>query len=266
MSKAAVNGINLHYEEDGKGPPLVLISGYATDISAWDSIRQELSKDFHLILIDNRGAGRSYTPDIPYSAEIMAKDIEALLSLLHLENVYILAHSMGTAIAQTLAIQYPKLVKKIVLANPLICFRPAPSAAFRFFLQMREDGASLATITEGAMPWLFSGQFLKNSDKVKSILHIAATYPYAQSLIGQKRQLEALLDFNSESWFKKITAPLLVIEGEEDLTCPGDAARMHSEIPGSSHLLFSGQGHMAHVEMPNEFTNEVKNFFNLTKK
>src|SRR5690606_7399415 len=112
-----------------------------------------------------RGVGRSDTPDTPYSVEIMAKDIEALMSSLHLQNSHILAHSMGTAIAQTLAIKYPKLVKKMVLANPVIRFRPVPSAAFRFFLKMREEGASLVTMNEGVMPWLFSSQFLKDSDQ-----------------------------------------------------------------------------------------------------
>lgn len=261
MSKVAVNGVNLHYEEEGKGPSLVLISGYTTDVSAWDPIRHELSKNFRLILVDNRGAGRSDAPDTPYSIEIMAKDIEALMSSLDLQNSYILAHSMGTAIAQTLAIKYPKLVKKMVLANPLIRFRPAPSAAFSFFLKMREEGASLVTITEGVMPWLFSNQFLKNSDQVREVIHSAGECPYPQSLIGQKRQLEALLDFNSEEWFKKIVAPTLVIEGEEDLTCPGDAGRMHREMPNASHLIFSGQGHMEHVERPSEFTSAVRSFF-----
>jgi pimeloyl-ACP methyl ester carboxylesterase len=260
MSKVAVNGINLYYEEEGEGPPLVLISGYTTDMSAWDSIRHKLAKHFHLILVDNRGVGRSDSPDIPYSIEMMAEDIKALMDLLHLQSSYILAHSMGTAIAQTLAIKYPKLIKKMVLANPMIHFRPAPSAAFSFFLKMRQQGTSLVAMTEGVMPWLFSNYFLKDSDQVEKVLHIVGTYTYPQSLIGQKRQLEALLHFNSEDWFKKIDVPILVIEGEEDLICPGDAGRMRHEIPKASYLIFRGQAHMEHIEKADEFADAVMNF------
>lgn len=261
MSKVAVNGISLYYEEEGHGPPLVLLSGYTTDISAWYTIRDHLAKYFHLILVDNRGVGRSDSPDTSYNIETMAEDIKALMVFLQLQNSFILSHSMGTAIAQILAIKYPRLIKKMVLANPLVQLRSAPSAAFSFFLKMRQQGMSLVTMTEGVMPWLFSNHFLKNSEQIAKILNNVETYPYPQSLVGQKRQLEALLDFNSEDWFKKIVVPTLVIEGEKDLICSGDAEHMRREIPKASHLIFPDQGHMEHIEKPNEFADAVRKFF-----
>lgn len=260
MSKAAVNGINLYYEEEGGGPTLVLISGYTTDLSAWESIRHKLAKYFRLILIDNRGAGRSDTPDILYSIEMMAEDIKALMVFLRLPSSYILAHSMGTAIAQALAIKHPNFIKKMVLANPVIHFPPSPSYAFSFFLKMRQQGASLRTMTEGVMPWLFSNAFLKDTDQITKILNIVETYAFPQSLIGQKRQLEALMHFNSEDWFKKIDVSILAIEGEEDLLCPGVAKRMYHEIPNASYLVFPGQAHMEHFEKPDKFADAVINF------
>lgn len=260
MGKVALNGIDLYYEEEGEGPPLVLISGYTTDMSAWDSIRHQLAKHFHLILVDNRGAGRSDSPDIPYSIEMMAEDIRALMDFLHLQSVYILGHSMGTAIAQTLAIKYSEAIEKMVLANPLIYVRPVSSTAFNFFLKMRQQGASLVAMTEGVMPWLFSNQFLKNSDQIEKVLQIVGRYPYPQSLVGQKRQLEALLHFNSGDWLKKIHVPTLLIEGEQDLICLGDARQMHHEIPKSSYLIFQDQAHMEHFEKAEEFAEAVINF------
>lgn len=260
MSKAALNGINLYYEEEGEGPALVLISGYTTDISAWDSIRHKLAEHFRLILVDNRGAGRSDSPDVCFNIEMMAEDIKALMAFLHLPSSYILAHSMGTAIAQTLSIKYPMLIKKMVLANPMIHFRPVPSAAFRFFLKMRQQGTSLVTMTEGVMPWLFSNHFLKDPDQIIKVLRIVSTYAYPQSLVGQKRQLEALLDFNSKGWFKKIDVPTLVIGGEEDLICPGDAERMYREISNAGLHIFQGQAHMEHIEKADEFADVVINF------
>lgn len=257
MSKATVNGIDLYYEEEGEGPSLVLISGYTTDISAWTAIRTKLAKHFRLILVDNRGSGRSDSPDIPYSIEMMAEDIKALMDFLHLPHVSILSHSMGTTIAQTLAIKYPKLIKEMVLANPIIHLQPAPSAAFSYFLKMRQQGMSLVEMTEGSMPWLFSNHFLKDKNQIKQVLNIVEAYPHQQSLVGQKRQLEALLHFNSEAWFQEIEVPTLVIEGENDLICAGDPGRMSHEIPEAQHHIFRGQGHMEHFEKPDEFTDVV---------
>lgn len=106
----------------------------------------------------------------------------------------------------------------------------------------------------------FSNQFLKDSDQIEKVLHIVSTYAYPQSLIGQKRQLEALLYFNSERWFKKIDVPILVVEGAEDLICPGDAERMRCEIPMASSHIFRGQAHMEHIEKADEFADAVMNF------
>lgn len=260
MSIAAVNGINLYYEEEGQGAPLVLISGYTTDISAWALIRQRLAKHFRLILVDNRGAGRSDSPDVPYTIETMAEDIRALMAFLHVGSAHILGHSMGTAIAQTLSVKHPTLIKKMVLANPLIHLHPAPKAALSFFLKMREQGMSLVTMIEGSIPWLFSSDFLKSPRDTSALLQHVATYPYPQSVIGQKRQLEATSRFNSEGWFKKIAAATLVIEGGEDIICPKDARRMSHEMPNASHHLFQSQAHMEHVEKPHEFADAVIDF------
>lgn len=261
MSKVALNGIQVYYEEEGQGPPLVFISGYTTDVSAWGLIRKRLAKHFRLILFDNRGSGRSDSPDASYDIETMAEDTKALMDLLRLQKPYILGHSMGTAIAQTLAIKYPALIKKMVLANPVIACRPVTCAVFSYFLKLRQQGMSLVTMTEGVLPWLFSNHFLQNPDHSAQILRQVETYPYPQSLVGQKGQLNAILNFNSETWFRNIAVPTLVIEGEEDIICPGDARRMSNEISQATHLIFPGQGHMEHVEKADEFADEVIRFF-----
>ena len=74
MPTRTVNGIRIYYEQEGRGKPLVLIAGYTCDLSVWSPIRSELARHYHLLMLDNRGSGRSDSPDTPYSIGQMAQD------------------------------------------------------------------------------------------------------------------------------------------------------------------------------------------------
>lgn len=260
MGKIHVNGVNLHYEQEGSGHPLLLISGYTTDLSAWALVRHEFAKHFSTFMFDNRGAGRSDCPDLPYTIDTMAEDARALVEALDLDRPYILGHSMGGAIAQTLAFKHPKIISKLVLANTLVQLHKAPAFSLSYFFKMRSQGMSLVTMLEGSLPWLFSGEFLKHEKQVSEFMKLVAEYPYPQTIIGQQRQLDALLQFNSEKWFQKIREPTLVIEGSDDIICPVNSKRLAEGISGAKLIVFAKQAHMPHVEKPKEFANAVVNF------
>ncbi|MBM3191945.1 MAG: alpha/beta hydrolase [Chlamydiae bacterium] len=260
MGKIRVGDVELYYEQEGKGEPLVLISGYTTDVSAWALVRQELARHFSLLMLDNRGAGRSDCPDTPYTVDTMAEDVRGLLASLKLDKMHVLGHSMGGAIAQTLCFKYPMLIKRLILSNTLIRFHEVPAYALRYFFKRRCEGMSPTTMREGALAWGFSGEFLKNEEQIASLLKKFEAYPYGQTLIGQKRQLEALLQFDSGPWFQKITHPTLVIEGEKDILCPEDSKRLAKELPRAKLVSFAGQGHMPHVEKSKEFVEEILKF------
>jgi 3-oxoadipate enol-lactonase len=260
MSKIHVNGVNLYYEQEGTGHPLVLISGYTTDLSAWALIRHELANHFSIFMFDNRGAGRSDCPDSPYAIDTMAEDTRALIESLKLHKPYILGHSMGGAIAQTLAFKHPEAISKLILSNTLIRIHAAPAFSLGYFFKMRSQGMPRITMLEGLLPWLFSGNFLKNEQQISEFMKLAEEYPYSQTVTGQKSQLEAILQFDSETWFKKIPLPTLVIAGDEDILCPADSKRLAEGIPGAQLVTFSDQAHMAYREKPREFVNAILQF------
>ncbi|MFO7568583.1 MAG: alpha/beta fold hydrolase, partial [Smithellaceae bacterium] len=79
MPHQTVNGIQIYYEEQGQGEPLLLINGLAFPMDLWFAQIEALSKDFRVIALDNRGIGRSDKPDCPYSVAMMASDTVALL-------------------------------------------------------------------------------------------------------------------------------------------------------------------------------------------
>lgn len=260
MGQIVVNGINLYYEVEGKGTPLVLVSGYTTDNSTWFSTKDLLKEHFQLFMLDNRGAGRSDAPNSPYTVETMAEDVRAFIEALKIKKPHLCGHSMGGSIAQTVAYKYPQLIHKLILSNSLIKLREASAFALKYFLKMLEKGIPPLTVFEGSMPWLFSNNFFKHQEQISEILKLFANYPYPQSLIGQKRQLEALLQFNSENWYQKITSPTLVIEGGEDILCPEDSKKLAKGIHGAERIHFPNQAHLPQIEIPLEFAKAILSF------
>lgn len=260
MAKALVNGINLFYELQGKGPPLVLIAGYSCDSAIWQGILAPLAKHFQVLTFDNRGVGRSDCPDEPYTVDDMAADTMGLFEKLGLSQVHILGHSMGGAIAQTIAHQHPAKVSRLVLANSLVKFNHVAEAAQDALLDLHRDGVPQRRISQVIMPWLFSNEFLGEAANRDAFIELSLNNPYPISDVGRERQLGALRAFDSRGWFHEIQAPTLVIGGDADVLCPRDAVILSEGIAGARLYNFPDMGHCPSLEKPEEFMSVVLSF------
>jgi len=110
MPKLTINDIELYYEVQGDGIPLLLIAGLASDSQSWQPIIGELTSRCQVITVDNRGVGRTSPLDVETSVHTMATDCIALVKHLGLKSLNILGHSMGGFVAQECAIHYPEYV------------------------------------------------------------------------------------------------------------------------------------------------------------
>src|SRR2546427_1069679 len=115
MGKARVNGIEINYVEAGSGDPLLLIMGFGGDHLAWAFQTSVFAQSYRVIAFDNRGAGQSDVPDVPYSARMMADDAVGLLDHLKIERAHVLGVSMGGMIAQEVALTHPRRVRSLQL-------------------------------------------------------------------------------------------------------------------------------------------------------
>lgn len=116
MPKIHVNGIDLFYDVQGTGEPLLLIAGFDCDSSYWSAVLPALVNKYQVIRLDNRGVGQSSAPDCPYSIKQMADDAAALLNYLGI-TIHVAGHSMGGQIAQELALVHPEKVKSLILLS-----------------------------------------------------------------------------------------------------------------------------------------------------
>ena len=112
MPKAKVNDVEIHYEEHGRGRPMLFLSETACDGEVW-KIHQvpEFSRDHRVIIHDYRGTGQSSKPSIDYTTRMFADDVVALMDCLDAEDAIVVGHSMGGRVAQLLALDYPKKVQ-----------------------------------------------------------------------------------------------------------------------------------------------------------
>ena len=252
MPTIKANGINMYYEEQGKGESLVLIAGFGGDTTLWTWPIPWFSKEYRVVAFDNRGAGRSDKPDTPYTMEMMAADTAGLLEAIHIGAAHIYGVSMGGMIAQHFALRYPEKVMTLILGCTT-CGAPhgIPAAA--------ESAASFNALFDPAhfqkltpiermrewIPFMFSQTFVdQNPSAVEEAAHIGAQYP--MPLHALARQGEAVAGHNTYDRLPEIRVPTLVIAGDADRMLPSaNSALLASRI--ARRRISDGEGYGALV-------------------
>ncbi len=120
----AGDGTVIYYETWGRGEPLMLVSGLATDLRIWACQRLVFGRRFRCIALDNRGSGRSGKPEGPYTLEQMAADAIAVLDAEGVGRAHVVGHSMGSYIAQMMAVQHPDRLRSLTLAGTACRHQP----------------------------------------------------------------------------------------------------------------------------------------------
>jgi len=118
MPEATVNGLRLYYERHGdSGEPLVLVHGYTGDVTDWRHQIPEFSRTHQLLVMDERGHGRSEAPRdrSSYTIEQMADDVEVLIDQLGIGRCHLLGHSMGGGVVQEIALRSPQKLLSLIL-------------------------------------------------------------------------------------------------------------------------------------------------------
>src|SRR5215216_2063570 len=116
--------VELWVEQRGAGPDVLLLAGLSDPAEAWSFQLDGLADRYRLTAFDNRGAGRTVMPSGPASVEAMADDAAGVLRALDVPSAHVAGFSMGSAIAQELAIRHPELIRSLVLNSTYA--RPDP--------------------------------------------------------------------------------------------------------------------------------------------
>jgi pimeloyl-ACP methyl ester carboxylesterase len=259
---AKVNGVNIGYCVQGEGPPLVLVMGYRLSSAAWPAAFVDaLARRFTVITMDNRGTGQSDKPVDGYAIANMARDLGGLLNELNISHSYILGYSMGGAIAQEFARQFPARVSGLVLCatmcgGPRAIYAPPPVVRV-----MRElDGLEPDEIARQIWKVTYSPGYLEKhrelaEDQMRREI-VAPTPLHAADL-----QFQAFAEFDCSKALPNIHAPTLVLTGELDqLISPRNSRMIAGLIPGAKLVIIPGCGHRVMWEATDECVAFVAEF------
>lgn len=263
MPAVTANNIQMHYEESGSGDPLLLIMGITAPGSVWE-LHAEFWKDtFRCIMPDNRGVGLSDKPEGPYSSAMMADDHAALLQALEISSARIVGVSMGSIIAQQLALRHPDMVESMVLMCP---WARCDAYARGIFNHMETIKARLTPdeFMEFIQLLIFAKGSWDDPDTYQGFLDgrkDAACQAIQQPLHGLVAQSIACKEHNTLSDLARIACPTLVIGGEDDIfTPPWMSKEVAAAIPGAELHLYPGAGHAFHWERIEDFNPRVRDW------
>ena len=115
MPVVQANGIDVYYEVQGEGEPLVLIPYLAADQACYAFQVAEYAKEFTCFTVDLRGAGLSGKPEVSYSTELFADDVAAFMQAAGLDSAHVSGLSLGAATGMHLAARHPARVRSLSL-------------------------------------------------------------------------------------------------------------------------------------------------------
>ncbi|MEN8133430.1 MAG: alpha/beta hydrolase [Pseudomonadota bacterium] len=261
MSNTVINNVDLYYEIHGKGIPLMLVAGLASDSQSWQPIISDLSRHYLVITLDNRGVGRTKPQDIGVSIQQVADDCIALIRHLGLSSINLLGHSMGGFVALDLAIRHPDCINKLILAGTSASNSRRNNALFSNWASCLETGMDAGLWVQNVFYWIFSARFFENEAAVNDMVRYAVEYPYPQSAIAFRNQVNAIASYDCTEALSGIAAKSMVISGKEDLLFPTEVgAHLAQAIPRATIFVIDNAGHSIHMEQPRAFTECVLEF------
>ncbi|MHA2009227.1 MAG: alpha/beta fold hydrolase [Promethearchaeota archaeon] len=256
MPKKLVGDIELYYEITGEGESLLFVHGLGSSTRDWEENVPIFSKKYQVITVDIRGHGQTDKPKGPYTIKNFAKDIAGLLMSLEFSSVNILGISLGGAIVLQLAIDYPELIKSLVIVNA------APNSGDRQLLEkivsdrielikargMRGIGESLA-------PVLFIKPEQEELRK-KFVERWAENNP--ETYISALKSLQTWNVNNDQ--LQAIKCPTLVLASDQDYTPVSVKKELIKQIQNSHLVIIDDARHVLPLERPKEFNAAVMDF------
>src|SRR5690349_14289811 len=259
-----VDGVRLHYIEQGTGEPLALIHGNGTLIQDFtvNGLVDRLSERYRVIVIERPGYGYSERPRWLWTPRAHATLYEHALHQLGVEQAIVLGHSWGTMVAVSLALQAPTLVRSLVLLSGyyfptarMDVVLSSPNAipgigdALRHTIspplsRLMLPGGIRAMFAPAPVPEHFDRLFPK--DLMVRPLQLRASAEDAALMTPSVIELE--------QHYRELTLPVVILTGGDDQIADVDrqSRRLHQEIPQSELIVLPGLGHMVHHLAPDQ--------------
>ncbi|QEU01844.1 alpha/beta fold hydrolase [Pseudomonas oryzihabitans] len=257
MTTQILNGIAV--EVSGEGTPLLCIHGLGGSSNTWTPVLPAF-EDFKVIRFDLPGSGRSALGRTALSIELYVQAVEQVLEALGVDRVHIAAHSMGTIVAAHFAARHPQRVSSLALFGPLL----APPDAGRPGIQARADLAQsggAAAMQEIADAIVKGATAQETKDSQPAVVALVRECIMRQSPEGYGQSCAALAEAQPAP-VERITAPVLLVTGDQDGVAPVAAVRAFAErVTNGRMVTLAACGHWTTFEQPVQCVAELRQFY-----
>jgi pimeloyl-ACP methyl ester carboxylesterase len=255
-----INGARIHYERTGEGLPVVFLHAGVADHRMWEPQVAPFAKRFDVIRPDMRGFGKSELPPVRWSP---VEDVLALVDDLHLKPIHLVGCSIGGGVAIDFALQHAERLSKLVVVGPGIGGTNFGKKYPEVFaeVQAADEANDMAAVNQAEMYlWLdgprrrrgYVRQPLRDLFLDMNGGNVNADWASAPTDDPDPPAVERL---------HEITAPVLVVVGDEDVPPVFDAVELLMEkVPHARKAVIHDAAHLPNLEHPDEFNRLVLDF------
>lgn len=279
LQYCTIHGYRRAFRIAGSGPAILLIHGIGDNSTTWSSVQTQLAQRFTVIAPDLLGHGKSDKPRADYSVAAYANGMRDLLSVLNIDSVTVVGHSLGGGVAMQFAYQFPQLVDRLILVGAGGVTKDVNIALRIASLPMGTEALALLRLPL-VLPALqvigrFGGHLLGSTGvgrDIPNMLRILADLPEPTASSAFARTLRAVVDWRGQvvtmldRCYLTQSVPVQLIWGDLDSVIPASHAELaHAAMPGSRLEIFRGSGHFPFHDDPERFVEVVENFIETTE-
>ena len=256
QKEVVVFGQKVRYVEAGSGPTVILLHGLGGSSDSWTFNLGPLAEQFHVVVPDQIGFGKSDKPVINYRVRTYVDFLDEFCRQLKIERATLVGHSMGGWIAAAFTIAFPEKIERLVMVDAA---GYAPPANFDYKSLYGLNPSTREGMKQLATRVFFNKAFTTDAmiDQLLAQRMSAGDGYTINSLIESVGRREDFLD----GQLNKIKVPTLIVWGQQDgLVLVTEGVRLKNDIPHARYAVFDGCGHFPQVEKAGEFNALVLGF------
>ncbi len=267
MAKALANGVQLHYQQFGEGPHVVMIHGITGNLAIWHlEIIPALMSEYRTTTYDLRGHGYSDVPPTGYTTADHAADLKSLLDTLGINRAHVIGHSFGADIALHFTILFPERVDRLVLVEPgVAALTPLREHEDWIGWKYWRDKLALGGVTVPPEKW-YDAEYL-----VRSSVNLPMLFGFRKGRARRAGPLVRLMDTTTAAKdycelagmtldkIDRIDHPALVLFGEDSVFL-GTYEYLRDHLVNPTCFLMPDSEHFGPIERPELLIRHVRAF------
>ncbi|MEQ9322299.1 MAG: alpha/beta fold hydrolase [Polyangiaceae bacterium] len=256
-----LDGARVRYTDEGKGPPVVLLHGFASSLDAWETVTPRLVTSHRVIALDLKGFGWTDRPAGDYSPRAQAQLVLQLLDRLGVKRTAVVAHSWGSSVALALALMVPERVSRIALYDAWVYEEQLPTT----FLWARAGGMGevlfgmfYTELPDEKVALAFHDERYVTEELVETvedqIARPGTTAAALEAVRGQRYE-------EMQKRYREIQQPVLLLWGREDRVTPLEyGERLSLDLPHADLKVYPQCGHFPMIEAKNPSNDDLVAF------